>query len=126
MARLEIVSEDDDKGGKRRRRKESQARAVVIIFAAISFLFLVVMVKMNHSKRNKYVPSRIRRANAAAAAAASHDGQDKPKVVHDSALLPLSSDSLYNQLLIPDLLGNYVSMDKYRGMVTLIVNVACL
>ena len=123
MARLEIVSEDDDKGGKRRRRKESQARAVVIIFAAISFLFLVVMVKMNHSKRNKYVPSRIRRANAAAA---SHDGQHKPKVVHDSALLPLSSDSLYNQLLIPDLLGNYVSMDKYRGMVTLIVNVACL
>ena len=125
MARLDIVSEDDDKGGKRRRRKESQARAVVIIFAAISFLFLVVMVKMNHSKRNKYVPSRIRRANAAAVAA-SHDGQHNSKVVHDSALLPLSSDSLYNQLLIPDLLGNYVSMDKYRGMVTLILNVACL
>ena len=124
MGRLDIVSEDDDKGGKRRRRKESQARAALIIIAAISFLFLVVMVKMNHSKRNKYVPSRIRRANAAAAE--SHDGQHNPKVVHDSALLPLSSDSLYNQLLIPDLLGNYVSMDKYRGMVTLIVNVACL
>ena len=124
MGRLDIVSEDDDKGGKRRRRKESQARAALIIIAAISFLFLVVMVKMNHSKRNKYVPSRIRRANAAAAT--SQDGQHNLKVVHDSALLPLSSDSLYNQLLIPDLLGNYVSMDKYRGMVTLIVNVACL
>ena len=126
------VAEDDNKGSKlRRRRKESQVRAVVIVFAMIAFTFLVYVVKLNHRDHNKYVPSKLRhhRGLGGGSSSSSSSGQQQQQQVvvpNSDNILPLPSNSIYNKLLIPDITGNYISMDKYRGMVTLIVNVACL
>lgn len=114
-------SEDDDKGGKLRRRKESQTRAFFAFFAIVSFLFLVYVVKVNH--KNKYIPSKLRSAALQRHSNNHHvDATLMSGVAANSFLAP---NSIY-KLAVPDLSGNMVSLEKFHGMVTLIVNVACL
>jgi hypothetical protein len=115
---LEPPTEDDDKGGKLRRRKQSQARSCVAFLAILSFLILVLMVKMNHTQ--KYISSKLRRHRAA-----QHDASLEVKGAGETVDSFLPPDSIY-KLSLPDMAGNLVSLENYRGMVTLIVNVACL
>lgn len=114
-------AEDDDKGGKLRRRRQSQARSFAACLALLGFLVLVVMVKMNHNKN--YTPSKLRRHRGLYQ---QHDttaleGKSVGETV-DSFLPP---DSIY-KLSVHDMAGNLISLAQYSGMVTLVVNVACL
>eukprot|EP00980_Cylindrotheca_fusiformis_P029907 scaffold24027_cov132-Cylindrotheca_fusiformis.AAC.2 len=117
-----LPAEDDDKGGKLRRRRQSQARSIGACLGLFCFLLLVLMVKMNH--HDKYTPSKLRRHNRHSdpVAAAALEAKGVGEVVGGTFLPP---DSIY-RLSVPDMSGNLVSLEKYSGMVSLIVNVACL
>jgi hypothetical protein len=114
-------SEDDDKGGKRR-RKQSRARSAAAFFAILGFLFLVVMVKLNHQQ--KYIPPKLRSAARAYSRALKNHPPDS-SLTGNTADTFLPPNSIY-KLSVPDLSGSLVSLEKFYGMVTLVVNVACL
>ena len=107
---------DNDKGSKIKRHKDSQMKAVFFCLAIIAFLVVVAMVRLNHSR--KYTPERLRRKH-------SQHEQRPTGEIPSSAVDFLPPHSIY-KLQMEDVNGKLVDMSTFRGMVTLVVNVACL
>jgi len=116
---------DNDKDSKIKRHKDSQMKAVVFCLAIIAFLVTVAMVRVNHSR--KYTPERLRRKHSQhehrLPAEISSPHEEAPDVM--SAIEFLPPHSIY-KLQMEDIGGNLVDLSKFHGMVTLVVNVACL
>ena len=55
------ADDSNEKAGKLRQRHESRLVRVVFFLGILSFIFVVAIVKLNHSPRNKYRSSSIRR-----------------------------------------------------------------
>jgi hypothetical protein len=114
-------SEDSygEKGGKIRRRQKSQFQNACLFLGIMSLISLVSIVKLRHSgKHNSSLRSRALNKQGIQ----SHDLQLIPPQ-HGSTFLP--PNSIY-KLSVEDATGKEVSLEKYAGIVTLVVNVACL
>lgn len=110
---LDGLDHDNDKGSKMKRRKDSQTKAIFFCLAVIAFLGVVAKVHVNHLQ--KYTTKRLRRAL----------GENKEgKVDSPSAIDFLPPHSVYN-IEVEDIHGKIVDFSSFRGMITLIVNVAC-
>lgn len=107
---------DGEKDGKiaMQRRQQSKLKLLLMVLGIIAILSLVVMVKLRHAQ--KYAPKLRKRS--------LHKGKSEElKLVDPGSFIP--PNSIY-KLSVDDLFGNAVSLEKYYGMVTLVVNVACL
>jgi hypothetical protein len=114
--RLRSNEEDGEKDSKikMQRRQQSQWKMALVFLGLIGIVSLVVMVKLRHTQ--KYAPTlRSRSLN-----------KEKPhelELIDTGGFLP--PNSIY-KLSVEDVTGKMVSLEKFHGMVTLIVNVACL
>ena len=110
------VEEDGEKDGKiqRRQRQQTQLKMILAALGIFGLFALVVTVKLKHQK---YSPPTLR------------SRRQKEKESHDLELIDpghfVPPDSIY-KLSIEDINGKMVSLEQFHGMVTLIVNVACL
>jgi hypothetical protein len=111
--------EDGEKGSKIRRRQHSQFHRILLFLGLGLMLSLVVMVKFRH--KNKYTPSKLRSSSRSLNQRESHESS--VELMDAGSFLP--PNSIY-KLSVEDNLGKMLSLEKYHGMVTLIVNVACL
>jgi uncharacterized membrane protein len=103
---------DDEKEVKVRQHQESRLVRVVFFFGMLCFVFIVAIVKLNHSPSNKYHSASIRRRQKQTLVRQQPDA---------NVLLPLNS--IY-RLFVQDNQGQEVSLEQYAGMVSLVVNVA--
>lgn len=117
-----IGSEDSsygEKGGKIRRRQKSKLQNGLLFLGIMSLIILVAMVKLRHNEKHN---SSLRSRALNKRGMESHDlGLVPPQ--HGSTFLP--PNSIY-KLSVEDATGQEVSLEKYAGIVTLVVNVACL
>ena len=122
--------EDGEKVGKIRRQQESRLLSALALLAILCFTFLVAIVKLRHNTQTS--PRSSSHSHSASLSqlrsrkTSDIDGSievQPPSHQHDNLLLP--PHSIY-KLLVPDANGNPTSLEKFAGMVTLIVNVACL
>lgn len=112
------LDHDNDKGSKMKLRKDSQTKAVFFCLAIIALLGVVAKVRVNHV--NKSVSKRLRKQTHRHVLGENKAGNvDTPSVVD---FLP--PHSLY-KVEVEDIHGTMVDFSSFRGMVTLIVNVAC-
>jgi len=108
--------DDNEKGSKMKRRKESQTKVIFYCLALISVLGLLAKLKVNHF--HKFTPTGLRKGSSVSQRKVE-ETLDTPSVVD---FLP--PHSLYN-IEVEDIFGEFVNFSKFRGMVTLVVNVAC-
>lgn len=119
--------EDGEKVGKIRRQQESRLLSALAFLAILCFTFLVAIVKLRHNTQTSPRSS----SHSSLSQLRSRKTSDidnsielqPPSHQHDNLLLP--PHSIY-KLSVPDANGNPTSLEKFAGMVTLIVNVACL
>ena len=107
---------DDEKGSKMKRQKDSQAKAILFCLGILAFLGLVAKVEVNHL--HKFTGKRLRKHSHSA------QRQMKEAVKASSAADFLPPHSIY-KLEVEDIYGKIITFSKFKGMVTLIVNVAC-
>jgi hypothetical protein len=79
----------------------------------------------DNPKVQKYTPSRLRKSARHLEKDADDDQLAVRNPLTGEAADFLPPNSIY-KLSVPDIHGNLVDMSKFRGMVTLVVNVACL
>lgn len=112
-------------GGEKKRKikmeQESRTRNALVFLAIMTLFFVAALVKLRH---NHDVPKsqdgiRLRKNRLPE----KFVDEPKPSYGDQSAFIP--PNSLY-KLSVPDLSGEMVSLEKFHGMVTLIVNVACM
>jgi len=108
--------DDNEKGSKIKRHKDSQTKAIFFCLGIIALLGVIAKVEVNHL--HKVTSKRLRAPSRTLA-------KKKEAIVE----LPLAVDflpphSIY-KLEVEDIYGKMVDFAKFRGMVTLIVNVAC-
>ena len=124
-SRLKRTGEDGEKGSKIQRQVESRTQNALAFLGIMSLLFVVAMVKLRHNpsisvSHHRMVTSL--RAIQHDPPAESHALEEVTRSDHAIFIPP---HSIYS-LSIPDIRGEMVSLKKFHGMVTLIVNVACL
>ncbi|VEU42797.1 unnamed protein product [Pseudo-nitzschia multistriata] len=115
---LDSFEHDNDKGSKMKRQKDSQTKAIFCCLAIIALLGLLAKVRVNHMQR--YVPRRLRKQSNHHIPGENKVGNSNTKSANDF----LPPNSLY-KLKVEDIHGKIVNFSSFRGMVTLIVNVAC-
>jgi len=133
-----FVDHDNDKHSKIKRQKESQTKAVFFCLGIIILLVVIATVRLNHS--NKYTPERLRKHssrhrlaekednnnnsnnNGASLSLSHHDNEPAVAMTDASDFLP--PYSIY-KLEVENINGELIQFSKFRGMVTLVVNVAC-
>jgi preprotein translocase subunit SecG len=112
--------EDGEKGSKIRRQQQSRFKGVIAFLGIMGMLVLVTMVKRNHNQ--KFTPSSLRSSRRARSL------NDHKKDPHGLELIDPAGfrnpNSIYS-LSVQDITGTLASLEKFHGMVTLIVNVAC-
>jgi uncharacterized membrane protein len=113
-SRGESVDEDEQKGGKKKQLEQKRMSNVIIFLGFFSIVFLCAMIKLKHSAA-RYTPRSLRNP-------AKHSEPGSKKVVYPSQSF-LPPNSIY-RLSIEDGKGHLTSLEKYTGMVTLVVNVA--
>jgi len=135
----EIIADHyHEKHSKIKREKDSQTKAVFFCLGIIVLLLVTATVRLNHS--HKYTPERLRKHssrhrlvgnednsnnsknNDASLLSSHHDNE--PAVVMTDANDFLPPYSIY-KLEVENINGNIIDFSKFRGMVTLVVNVAC-
>lgn len=99
-----------------KRQKDSQAKAILFCLGILAFLGLVAKVEVNHL--HKFTGKRLRKHSHSA------QRQMKEAVKASSAADFLPPHSIY-KLEVEDIYGKIINFSKFKGMVTLIVNVAC-
>jgi len=115
---LDGLDHDNAKGSKIKRHKDSQTKAIFFCLSIIAFLGVLAKVHVHHIQ--KYTGKQLRaQPHRHATARIDSETVDKPSVVD---FLP--PHSLY-KLEVADIHGTMVDFSSFRGMVTLIVNVAC-
>ena len=107
--------DDEGKHRKVQRQQESRTKNALVFLGIICVVFLTVMVKLRH---NHDMPKSI-------GSLRSHKRHDSLAVEHQHALPFIPPSSIYS-LSVEDITGKMVSLNGFHGMVTLIVNVACL
>ena len=116
---LKSFDSDDEKGSKMKRQKESQSKAIIFCLGILAFLGLTAKVEVNHLHR--FTGKRLRRHS-------HHHSMERQmeeeSVRAQSAIDFVPPHSLY-KLQVEDIHGKMVDFSMFRGMVTLIVNVAC-
>lgn len=104
---VSTLDNDDEKAGKLRKRDESRVSRAMLYLGLLSFVFIVAIVKLHHTRRHGVNIRRRRQYDAQKA--------------HDNNLLPFNS--IY-RLSVEDKDGLFVTLSPYSGMVSLVVNVA--
>lgn len=107
---------DNDKGSKMKRHKDSQTKAVFFCLGIIALLGIIAKVHVNHLQ--KYTPKRLRK-HAHVVEEQKEESGGTP-----STMDFLPPHSIY-KLEVEDIHGEMLNFSKFRGMVTLVVNVAC-
>jgi glutathione peroxidase len=109
-----------EKGGKIRRQQKSQFQNALLFLGIMSLIFLVTIVKLRHGTKthNSLLRSRVLNKQGIGSL-----DLDLVPPQHGSTFLP--PNSIY-KLSVEDATGQEVSLEKYAGIVTLVVNVACL
>ena len=115
---LDGFDHDNDKGSKMKRHKDSQAKAVFFCLGIIALLGIIAKVRVNHLQ--KYTPKRLRKQHFRGLA----EQKEENAVDTPSAIDFLPPHSIY-KLEVEDIHGEMLNFSKFRGMVTLVVNVAC-
>mmetsp|Transcript_29166 Transcript_29166/g.44097 ORF Transcript_29166/g.44097 Transcript_29166/m.44097 type:complete len:126 (-) Transcript_29166:505-882(-) len=93
-------------------RSHQQRTSIVFSFLGVlAFFFLVAIVKIKHSP---YGPNALR----------SHRKQQQDSVSSHNNNIMLPPNSIY-RLSVEDGQGSPLSLEKFAGMVSLVVNVAC-
>ena len=72
----------------------------------------------------KYTPNQLRKKHQVRNLKPTSDGEDD-KAVPEDATTFLPPNSLY-KVSMPNIRGELIDFDRFRGFVTLVVNVACL
>ena len=134
-----FVDHDNDKNSKIKRQKDSQTKSVLFCLGIIALLVVIVRVRSNHS--HKYTPERLRKTHPSHHRRAEKEKEDTSLTLSrqdneeeqpaDVGLMTandfLPPYSIYSpKLEVEDIHGGMVNFSKFRGMVTLVVNVACL
>jgi hypothetical protein len=109
----------DGKASKIKRQKDSQTKAIFFCLGIIAFLGLIAKVKVNHL--HKFTANRLRTRSHHAVARQTEGIVNVPGVAIDF----LPPHSIY-KLEVEDIFGKMINFSKFQGMVTLVVNVACL
>ena len=108
------LDEDDRKGEKFKRVEQKRMSNVLIFLGFFSLVFLAAIIKVKHNI-NRYTPRSLRKSSGKQSDLVS------PKVYPAPSFLP--PNSIY-RLSVEDGQGKMMSLEKYAGMVTLVVNVA--
>lgn len=117
---------DNEKRSKLKRHKSSNFnKAGIVICLSILAIVCIMAMFRDNPKVQKYTPSRLRKS-----ARHLQKGEDDDQLVVKNPLTGEAADflppnSIY-KLSIPDIHENLIDLSKFRGMVTLVVNVACL
>lgn len=113
-SRRKSVDEDEQKGGKKKQLEQKRMSNVIVFLGFFSIVFLCAVIKLKHSAaRNTFRSLRNPAKN-------SEPGGKKVVYPSQSFLPP---NSIY-RLSVEDGKGQLTSLEKYTGMVTLVVNVA--
>jgi hypothetical protein len=119
-------SRDSGSGGDEKRRKlerqdESRTRNALIFLAVMSILFVAAMINLrhNHGMPKSLDSGRLRPKRLSERSLAQQESSHSDKAAF------ITPHSLYG-LSVMDITGKMVSLEKFNGMVTLIVNVACM
>uniref|UniRef100_A0A7R9ZPI0 Uncharacterized protein n=1 Tax=Craspedostauros australis TaxID=1486917 RepID=A0A7R9ZPI0_9STRA len=147
------VVDDGEKGSKLRREKEGRTRSIVVLCGMLCFVALAAIAKYNRFTDMRAPPSVRRRrsivrgVNAAAdrrnlepmdanhinngdginengSGISSNNNNDQE---HNGLTIPkfLPPHSIYSQT-VDDAQGNPMALNDLHGLITLVVNVACL
>jgi len=110
-----------EKTNKIHKEEESRTRTALIFLGVMSLLFVAAMVKLRH---NHDIPkSRNFGKLRSLGISKVSDALESVSHINESEFIP--PNSLY-QLSVSDITGATVSLSKFFGSVTLIVNVACM
>lgn len=120
-------SDASEKDGKIRRQERSQLLNGLVFLGIMSVVFLVAIVKSRHNQ-NSPLSNRLRSTGARRHPHEVLDGAAAQQLEivppHNNQLF-LPPHSIY-KLSIPDANDQLVLLEKFAGLVTLVVNVACL
>lgn len=108
--------DDNEKGSKIQRHKDSQSKAIFFCLGILALIGVIAKVEVNHLHR--FTSKRLRKRSR------SLVKQNEEIVESPLAVDFLPPHSLY-KVEVEDIYGKMVDFAKFRGMVTLIVNVAC-
>jgi len=114
-------AEDGEKSSKILRHEESRTKNALVFLGIMSLFFLAAMVKLRHNPSAKSRGGGLLRSPRSRP---SESVELEEKTRGDKAVF-IPPHSIYS-LSVEDITGNMVSLEKFHGMVTLIVNVACL
>lgn len=109
-----------EKTRKIQRQEESRTKNALVFLGIMTLLFVAAMVRIRHHNPESSTSSSLRsHKRRHASESLALDQLD----LHHKPFVP--PDSIYS-LSVKDITGGMVSLDKFQGMVTLVVNVACL
>ena len=96
---------------------------MLVFLGMLMFISTVAVVKFRHN--SKYVSKALRKGRHMMTRDLTvEEGTDAKSVDAIANHAILHPSSIY-RLSVPDITGKLVSLEKFQGMVTLIVNVAC-
>ena len=124
------IDGDNEKGNKIQRENQNKVRNIFVCLGMLFFISSVFIVKFHHKTGRYYGHhlskeglQRLRKTTTTT----THDGEGEQQQVelqqHNDVSLPLNS--IY-RLDVMDDTDHIMSLTKFMGMVTLVVNVACL
>lgn len=105
-----------------KRNKESQTKAIFFCLGVLALLGLIAKVEVNHL--HKFTSKRLRKRSHHHHVDVAREMEEKAPDSRGDAVDFHPPHSIYN-LEIEDIYGKMINTSKFRGMVTLIVNVAC-
>jgi len=117
-------------GGKARKIKlqeESKTKNALVFLAVMTLIFIAAMVKLRHNHdvpklRHFGQQKKLLRSNGLVKKEIPSSIAELSHVTKEVFIPP---HSLY-RLSVPDITGTTVALEKFYGMVTLVVNVACM
>ena len=107
--------DDEGKHRKVQRQQESRTKNALVFLGIMCVVFLTAMVKLRHNHDMPKSLSSLR----------SHKRHNSLAAEQQHAIPFIPPSSIYS-LSVEDITGKMVSLNRFHGMVTLIVNVACL
>ena len=120
--------DDDEKSGKLRRRKVARRRqTALIVVGCLLVLGFQVVFEMEHRQR----PKQVRGSSKQQLHRQEEAVLDQPNAAVDDlfagevAAVTLPEQSIY-RLSYPDINGEMISFSRFSGMLSLVVNTACL
>jgi hypothetical protein len=130
--------QNDDRPSRKTKKRQPQdtIRCCIVVSVVVGVVVLSLVVIMTHSRNRqvpKYASSKLLRRNyndARNLVESSLDGEDQndgdaSKKSGGQAVEFLPPNSVY-KVSMESITGDLVDLSKYRGLVSLIVNVACL